>query len=60
MTLDEAIEILTIWQDDPRQFQHPKYCEAVCLGIEALKEVREARLMGSRLPNTLLLGETRE
>jgi len=60
MQINKAIEILShhlkLWTpQDPKDD-----IDAIQLGIEALKEVREARLMGDHLGHTLLPGETRD
>ena len=60
MTLDKAIEILSqdLAYTYPAKFNDLQ--DAINLGREALKEVREARLMNNVLPHTLLPGETND
>lgn len=62
MNIDKAIEIKTRTGDDFLNTDPDEVDEADQLSIEALKEVREARLMGigSRLPHSLLPGETKD
>ncbi len=61
MTIDEAIKIKENHQRLHPECYYQQLKDADNLSIEALKEVREARLMGigNRLPHSLLPGESK-
>ena len=60
MKIDKAIEILSDLANRGVATFNQDFKDATKLGIEALKEVREARLMDCRLGHTILRGETEE
>lgn len=60
MNLAKAIEILDLNVSYPGAKIPPDVKDALQLGIEALKEIEEARLMSNKLPHTLLPGETKD
>ncbi len=60
MTIDEAIKILNDELDCSGAICVPSIRNALLLGIEALKRVKESREGGGRLIGWLLPGETKE
>uniref|UniRef100_A0A6H2A0Y8 Uncharacterized protein n=1 Tax=viral metagenome TaxID=1070528 RepID=A0A6H2A0Y8_9ZZZZ len=58
MKLEKAIEILTFWHDNASPTLKGDYKDALNLGIEALKLVKEGREKGTIIPTYLLPGET--
>jgi len=60
MTLDKAIEILTLSSTEPQLYRGEVEREAQKLGIEALKAWKEHRGTGSLMSPLLLPGETKE
>lgn len=60
MTLNKAIEILQDLMTDLPQFSPDDRREAVMLGIEALKQIKESRFDPSTWEPRLLPGETEE
>jgi len=60
MTLDEAIEILNRVEPDSRPFNYEEEKEAIRLGMEALKRVRDCRHDWNLVMTTRLPGETEE
>jgi len=60
MTIDEAIEILTDFLQDPVLAVRPDTTKSILLGIEAMKREGEYRLTAPIMNIVLLPGETRE
>lgn len=60
MTLDEAIEILTIATDKGGLVIHDDLIDAEMLGIFALKLIQRERLLGINPVETELPGETKD
>jgi hypothetical protein len=60
MTLDKAIEILNRVEPDSRPFGYEEEKEAIRLGIEALKKIKEQRNLDGWLGTLELPGETKE
>lgn len=60
MTIDEAIEGLSDLLTDGPYWPPEKRIEAVKLGIEALKRIKEQRIGWSPIDYYLLPGETQE
>jgi len=60
MTLDEAIEILGDIIRFVKPADPPYEHDAIKLGIEALKEVKDKRYLGTGYKYILLPGETEE
>jgi len=60
MTLDKAIEILNSVEPDSRPFDYEEEKEAIRLGIEAMRRIKDARTAEVELEKTLLPGETEE
>lgn len=58
ITLDKAIEILTDLQGEGPQYPPDDRREAVKLGIEALKRVRDNPIVANHFFRVLLPGET--
>lgn len=59
MTIDDAIEGLQRQQNSKVAFGFRLHVEALQLGIEALKAVKESRNVGSVVTIPLLPGETK-
>lgn len=60
MTIDEAIEILTIHNDHNPNFTDADRRDAHELGIEALKQIKQIRAYAKELYLPLLPGETKK
>ncbi len=60
MNLDKALEILTDLRGRGPQFPPDDRRDAVKLGIEALKRVRDMRISPCTTADELLPGETKE
>lgn len=60
MTLDEAMTDLSIQREAKRQMGESHQADAIQLGIEALKVVKEFRTGRYKTINSPLLGETEE
>jgi len=60
MDLPKAIEILTINALEEGTFLPPDYIEALKLGIEALRRIKECRLADHMIAEDWLPGETKE
>jgi hypothetical protein len=58
MTIDDAIRILESRVSSPFMRANPKSRDAMQLGIEALKVIRQSRAVGSYTICPLLPGET--
>jgi hypothetical protein len=60
MTIDEAIEVLTDFRKQESRLLGNEFNQAMELGIEALKEYKEARMGKWYPPGHKLPGETDE
>ena len=60
MTLDKAIEILNRVEPDSRPFDYEEEKEAIRLGIEAIRRIKDARTDEVEVEKGLLPGETKE
>lgn len=60
MTLDEAIADLSIQLEVKRRLGKNREADAIKLGIEALKAVKQARDIAYSVPAHYLPGETKE
>jgi len=60
MTLNESVKELSYLHDCLNRDTDIRFLNAIKLGIEALKLVRELRLHHGVLPDYLLPGETKE
>jgi len=60
MTLDKAIEILNRVEPDSRPFDYEEEKEAIRLGIEAMRRIKDARTDEVEVEKGLLPGETKE
>lgn len=58
MTIDKAIEILGLRIKSPFVRANPDTKDAIKLGIEALKRIKECRLADHTIKEDLLPGET--
>jgi len=58
MTIDKAIKLLTLWHNHASPTLKEDYKDALKLGLEALKLVREFRTGRYKTINSPLLGET--
>ena len=59
MTIDEAIEILQSDATDLTIYEVPDFIDAIHLGIEALKRLKDRRDLGTGWEITPLPGETK-
>jgi len=60
MTLDKAIEILDLITDTPPSGANQDFVDAVKLGIEALKRIKDRRDLRTGWEAQLLPGETKD
>ena len=60
MTIDEAIEIITLYLQHSEQWGHHNLDDALQLGVEALKRIKESRLLSCQVASEKLPGETEE